>query len=389
MRKHLLGTILALATIAFAPPLAADVGLSLSYVDLGSTAYQRFKAYVDQAVDGNPGYGFSATDAVYMYRLTGEPQYATLAISWVEDQVTAAEVAIAAAQRPEIANDSYLYVGPMLRDVALVYDWCSPLLTPLQRTRWEAYADQAVWNVWNFADASWGGHPFPWSGWSVDNPGNNYHYSFLEATMYWGFAADRQSWIDFLANVKLPALVAYFQGLPGGGSREGTGYGVSLGRLFELYRLWKDSTPTHVDLAAQSTHLADTIDYWIHATVPTLDRYAPVGDLARESYPWLYDYHRNLVLEARAMVAGASPQAARASWWLHHISIDQMTGGFNFRDDLLPAGTTQSPADGALPPRDRHRPSVRASRLDGRCALVVVRRRAVRRVARPSGSGGV
>ena len=165
MRKHLLGTILALAAIAFAPPLAADVGLSLSYVDLGSTAYQRFKAFVDQAVDGNPGYGFSATDAVYMYRLTGEPQYATLAISWVEDQVTAAEAAIAAAQRPPVAFDSYLYVGPMLRDVGVVYDWCSPLLTSAQRTRWAAYAEQAVWNVWHPADASWGGHPFPWSGW--------------------------------------------------------------------------------------------------------------------------------------------------------------------------------------------------------------------------------
>ena len=118
----------------------------------------------------------------------------------------------------------------MLRDVALVYDWCSPLLTAQQRTRWEAYADQAVWNVWNYANASWGGNPFPWSGWSVDNPGNNYHYSFLEATMYWAFAADRQTWIDFLTDVKFPAVVAYFQGLPGGGSREGTGYGVSLGR---------------------------------------------------------------------------------------------------------------------------------------------------------------
>lgn len=309
---------------------------------MGSPAYVRFKGFVDQAVAGNPGYGFSATDAVYMYRLTGQAQYATLAIDWVEDQVTAAEALIAAGERPEISYDSYLYVGGMLRDVALVYDWCYPLLTAQQRSRWEAYADQAVWNVWNYQNASWGGNSFPWSGWSVDNPGNNYHYSFLEATMYWAFAADRQNWIDFLANTKLPAVVAYFQGIPGGGSREGTGYGVSLMRLFELYRVWKDSTATHVDLAAQSTHLADTLDYWIHATVPTLDRYAPVGDLARESYPWLYDYHRNLVLEARAMTAPASPVAARASWWLHQIAIDQMTSGFNFRDDLLPAGTTQT-----------------------------------------------
>jgi len=326
----------------FATALSADIGLSLAYVDMGGPAYVRFKAFVDQAVAGSPGYAFSATDAVYMYRLSGQAQYATLAIAWVEDQVTAAEAEIALGNRPAIAGDSYLDVGPMLRDVALVYDWCYPLLTVAQRGRWEAYADQAVWNVWNYNNASWGGNPFPWSGWSVDNPGNNYHYSFLQATMYWAFAADRQSWIDFLANVKLPAVVAYYQGIPGGGSREGTGYGVALGRLFELYRLWKDSTPAHVDLGAQSTHLADTLDYWIHATVPTLDRYAPVGDLSRESYPWLYDYHRHLVLEARTLAPTASPVTARASWWLHQIAVDEMTSGFNFRDDLLPAGTTQT-----------------------------------------------
>ena len=326
----------------FATALSADIGLSLAYVDMGGPAYVRFKAFVDQAVAGSPGYAFSATDAVYMYRLSGQAQYATLAIAWVEDQVTAAEAEIALGNRPAIAGDSYLDVGPMLRDVALVYDWCYPLLTVAQRGRWEAYADQAVWNVWNYNNASWGGNPFPWSGWSVDNPGNNYHYSFLQATMYWAFAADRQSWIDFLANLKLPAVVAYYQGIPGGGSREGTGYGVALGRLFELYRLWKDSTPAHVDLGAQSTHLGDTLDYWIHATVPTLDRYAPVGDLSRESYPWLYDYHRHLVLEARTLAPTASPVTARASWWLHQIAVDEMTSGFNFRDDLLPAGTTQT-----------------------------------------------
>jgi hypothetical protein len=124
----------------------------------------------------------------------------------------------------------------------------------------------------------------------------------------------------------------------GGGSLEGTGYGVSLGRLFELYRVWRDCRG--VDLADDSTHLTDTIDYWIHATVPTLDRYAPIGDLSRESYPWLFDYHRNLLLQARAM-AGAAPQSERAAWWLHQISVGQMQHGFNFRDDLLPAGTTQ------------------------------------------------
>jgi len=320
--------------------LHGDVGLDLAYVDTGSAAWQRFVDWVDLALAGPPPYGFSATDAVYVYRVTGQAPYATLAIAAVEAQVQTAEAAIALGQAPPIAGDQYLESGPWLRDLALVYDWCEPLLTPSQRSRWAAYAEQAVWNLWHHDQAAWGGTPHPWPGWGTDDPGNNYHHSFLEATMYWGLASDSGAWLDLLANEKLPALATYFAALPGGGSREGTGYGVALNRVFELYRLWRDSTG--VDVGALSSHLTDSIDYWIHATVPALDRYAPIGDLARESYPWLYDYHRRLVLEAKAMT-GSADTANRAAWWLGSIAIDEMTSGFNRRFDLLPAGGTPAP----------------------------------------------
>lgn len=327
---------------ALARPAAADVGLDLSYVDVQSAAWLRFRAWVDTALDGTPPYGFTATDAVYVYRVTNLPAYAQLAIDTVEDQVQEAESFIVQGLAPPVAGDQYLESGPWIHDVALVYDWCEPLLTPAQRSRWAAYAEQTVWNIWHHEQATWGGEPHPWPGWGTDDPGNNYYFSFLEATMYWGLASDSATWLDLLEDEKLPPLVAYFAALPGGGSREGTGYGVAMMRVFELYRLWRDSTG--VDLAAASTHLTDTIDYWIHATVPALDRYAPVGDLARESYPWLYDYHRRLVLEARAMTDSAGARA-RAAWWLDRISIDEMTSGFNYRHDLLPAsGPQQAPA---------------------------------------------
>jgi len=324
--------------LAAAGGARADVVLSLDYVDTGSTAWSRFIAWVDQAVGGSIPYGFSATDAAYAYRVTGQATYAELAVDLVEAQVVEAEAAIALGERPPIAGDSYLEVGPMLHDLALVYDWCAAYTTAGQRTRWAAYAEQAVWNVWHPEEAEWGGVPHPWSGWSTDDPGNNYHFSFLEATMYWALASDSTVWRDFLEEVKLPAVVAFFQQLPGGGSREGTGYGLALMRLFELYRLWKESTGA--DLGAASSHLADTIDYWIHATPPSFDRYAPIGDLARESYPWLYDYHRRLLLEARAATVDEGTRR-RASWWLNRIAVDQMQSGFNLRHDLLPAGTLE------------------------------------------------
>ena len=335
---------LVLPGLVLGGPVAArgDFGLSLAYVDPASPAFARFRAWVDLALGGPPPYGFAAVDAAYVARVLGPgpgDAYCELAVATVEAQVVEAEAAIALGQIPPVAFDSYLEVGPMIGDLGVVYDWCAADTTPAQRARWAAYAEQAVWNVWHHDQASWGGTPHPWSGWATNDPGNNYHFSFLEATMSWGLASDSAVWLDFLVQEKLPPLVAYFAQIPGGGSREGTGYGVAQMRLFYLYRLWRDSTGE--DLGALSSHLADSIDYWIHATVPALDRYAPIGDLARESYPWLYDYHRRLVLEARAMATDPAVRE-RAAWWLHRISIDEMTSGFNLRHDLLPAGTVEA-----------------------------------------------
>jgi hypothetical protein len=326
---------LALASAA----CGAAITIDLSYVDQQSTQFQRFRDWVDRAVDGDPDYGFSATDAAYMYRITGEAQYATLAVQTVEDQVAAAEAAIADGEAPEVAGDSYLYVGDMIGDLAMTYDWCASFVTADQKTRWAAYAGQAVFNVWNPDDASWGGHPFPWSGWSIDDPANNYFYSFLEATMLWSLADDSAPWMDFLDTVKIPRLTGYFDAIDGG-SQEGTGYGLSHKRLFYLYRVWRDSTG--VDLANANPHLTDSIEWWIHATVPTLDRTAAIGDQARVSEPVMYDYHRALMLEAHYLTQGAT-EANNASWWLHSISVPEMQSGFNFREDLLPAGPGGSP----------------------------------------------
>lgn len=330
-----------LAALAVAPPPGrAAIVIDLSYVDTGSLQYQRFKSFVDAAVAGNPGYAFAAADAALMYKLTGQAQYATLAVQMVEAQVAAAEAAIIAGDRPEISGDSYLHVGPMIEDLALTYDWCAGHVSTSQRTRWASYAQQAVWNVWNPTQAQWGGNPFPWSGWGVNDPANNYHYSFLRATLYWGLASNDSNWLDLLHDAKWPAQLAYTAGIPGGGSQEGTGYGLSHGTLFELYRVWRDSRG--VDIGNQNAHVRDSIRWWIHATVPTRDRVAAIGDQARVSEPVIYDYHRKLMLQARSV---SNDAAARddAAWWLQVISNQDMESGFNYRYNLLPAGSGGTP----------------------------------------------
>lgn len=329
-----------LMACAAALPARASIVIDLSYVDQQSAEFARFKNFVDAAVAGNPGYAFSATDAAYMYKLTGQSQYATLAVQMVEQQVSDAETAIAGGNAPDIAGDQYLDVGPMIEDLALTYDWCADHTTSQQRTRWANYAEQAVWNVWNHNQAQWGGVAHPWAGWAVDDPANNYHYSFLRATMYWGLASDSTTWQNLLQNQKWPEEENYTAGIDGGGSQEGTGYGLSHGTLFMLYRIWHDSTGT--DIGNANAHLTDSIYWWINATVPTLDRVAAIGDQSRVSEPVIYDYHRHLMLEARAVTSDATAKSA-ASWWLHSISDQDMESGFNDRHNLLSAGPAGSP----------------------------------------------
>ena len=263
----------------------------------------------------------------------------------VEKEVADAETAIAEGRAPEIAGDSYLEVGPRIAALSMTLDSCKAQIDDAQRKRWSAFAEQAVWNVWHHLRAHWGERPRPWTGWSVDNPGNNYYYSFVEATLYWALASGNNDWMRVLHAEKMPPLQGYFAKLPGGGSLEGTGYGAAHMRLFALYRLWRDATGD--DIANASPHVDDSIAYWVHATVPTLDRFAPIGDQSRNSVPEIYDYHRRLVLEARALSKDPQTQTL-ASWWLHRISMAQMSSGFNTLHDLLPAGDAKAPTPDAL-----------------------------------------
>lgn len=301
-------------------------------VDTTIEEYTRFVNYVDQAIAGNPQYGYSAIDPVILYTVTKDKKHAEEAVSLIENHVLEAESTITAGERPKVSADSYLHVGPIIAGLAFTFDWANEFITEQQKTRWKAYADQAIFNVWNPREAQWGTESHPWSGWSINNPANNYHYSFLWATMTWALASKNQEWIDFLKTEKFPPLVENFKEIPGGGSLEGTGYGVSHKRLFDIYMLWKSAM--NEDLSAESIHAAASIDYWIHATVPTLERFAPIGDQARVSSAPLYDYHRALVIKA-VMLNKDAEIAARGMWWLNNISVSTMSSSFNLRHNIF------------------------------------------------------
>jgi hypothetical protein len=310
----------------------------------------RVKALVDDEM-ANPGrnYAFAAWFAALMYRVTDDTRYADFAIQQVDAFVRGEEALIASGDTPTIAHDSYLDVGHGVEDIALVYDWCQSRLTGTQRSRWVAFMNQAVNNVWHPDTASWGGRLTPWSGWAVTSPTNNYYYSFLRATMLLGLVTQGEhpasaTWLNQFRQLKLAdELVPTFaRDLTGGGSREGTGYGTSLKELFGLYDWWEKSTGER--LAELNTHTLSSAAWTLHTIVPTLDRLAPFGDQARDSSVMLFDYHREYLLALSTLFPGERLSAV-ARDLLAQSTVPRMQYGFQYVwDDLYATPVTATAA---------------------------------------------
>ncbi len=319
--------------------LGANAARLKAALTAGRPAAVHFKTLVDNELAGADYYNFSAWNAALLGQLTGDPTYCAQAISVIEPQVTTAEAAIAAGSEPDVAGDSYLHIGDMIGDLALTYDWCNASLSDSQKTRWLAYADQAIWNVWHPADAAWGGKAMAWDGWATNDPLDNYYYSFLRATMLVGLAANGEDamadqWlVQFRQTKVLDQLVPLFTGdLVGGGSREGTGYGVSMRSLWQLYDFWYATTGE--PLASSTPQTRASMLSFIHQTLPTLDRVSPTGDQARESTGAFFDYHRQYLQELVGIYAGDS-LAGPAQALLANCSIPAMTEQFMAIDDFL------------------------------------------------------
>jgi hypothetical protein len=299
----------------------------------------RFQEMVDSEIGGREHYAFEQWNAALLGVVTGDAKYCTHAIAKTDEWVKEEETKITANQNADVARDSYLEVGGIIGGMAMVYDWCFAALTPEQRTRWATYGNQAVWNVWNHEQAKWGSATHDWTGWSVDNPYNNYHYSFLRATMLLGLATYKEApegpgWVDLFRKEKLTKLIdGYNTNIVGGGSREGTGYGVSQKGLFELYDFWEASTKERVWDLTPSTRLS--LAHFMHSTVPTFDRIAPIGDHARDSEAMFFDYHREQVLVLQKLLGSGDQLGDVAQTFLEAASVKQMEQFFEFVWDFL------------------------------------------------------
>ncbi len=318
---------------------AATLSRLRGLASAGAPSATRLKAVVDGQMAGGNYWGFSPWFAALQAQVSGNVAYCRYAVDQTDAFVRSEEALIAANQRAVVAGDSYLDVGGTIGNVATVYDWCRSQMTTAQRTRWTTYANQAVWNVWNYTQAKWGNTVYPWSGWSVDNPSNNYYYSFLRATMLLGLAThgenpQAQVWLDKFRTEKIAnQLVPIFtRDLSGGGSREGTGYGVAMKGLFDLYYWWEKSTGQRI--ADLTPHTLASFDKFMHDIVPTLDRVAPTGDHARDSTAALFDYHREY-LEILSRLYPTDVMAGISKTLLAQSSVPKMASGFEAWIDFV------------------------------------------------------
>jgi hypothetical protein len=299
----------------------------------------RFKAYVDSQISGSGNWGFEPWHSALLTPVTGTASYCQYAVSQTNTFIQSEMALINQNQQPQAAGDSYLEIGQYVGGMALVYDWCRAQMSDAQRMVWRTYGNLSLTNLWDQANATWGNTKYPGTGWAVDDPEDNYYYSFLRATMLFGLATygendQAEAWLnkfrtEKIANQLVPAFNA---DLVGGGSREGTGYGTSLNQLFTLYYLWEKSTGDRLaDLTPQTLN---SLDKAMHDIVPTLDRISPTGDQSRDSTASLYDYHR-IYLEALSQLYPTDVAAGLSKTLLSKSSVPQMSGGFNMWADFM------------------------------------------------------
>jgi hypothetical protein len=318
---------------------AATLGRLRTLLAIQNPAAIRFKQLVDKQIAGGNSWAYEHWYSAMMSQVTQDPKYCQHAVAGTDAYVAAEEALINQNKRAVVAGDSYLQVGNRIGNVALVYDWCRGSMTSAQRTRWVNYANQAVWNVWNPREAKWGNTVYAWSGWGTNNPSNNYYYSFMRATMILGLATrgenpQAQAWLDMFRTTRFENQVVpvFLRDLAGGGSLEGTGYGVAMSSIFRLYDWWHKSTGENI--ANRTPHAVESLPYMMHSIVPTMNKIAPTGDHSRDSGANLFDSHRDYLMQLIRLYP-ENQMSGIAKSLLAASSVPQMRNGYMFYADYL------------------------------------------------------
>lgn len=281
-----------------------------------------FINWISPYVTSGSTYGMQAWHFALVYMVTKDTAYAQRAISLVDKEI--------ANGMTEERFDSYLRTREYVGDAALVYDWLNSLLSPSQKDTYVKYMNQILTEIWNPFD-----NPYnTWSGWAINDPGNNYYYNFLLTTGYAGLATYNENpnppslpfrnktytdILEFLyAKINLQAVPEWLDTRgKEGGWHEGENYGlVSKWHMFDLFSILKNAGG--VNYFSTLNFPKESLYYQLYTIQPGNQYEYPGGDLARESTMSVSSYDRVLMLLLADGLAGAT-ESQYAQYWLNNI----------------------------------------------------------------------
>jgi hypothetical protein len=277
----------------------------------GAPAWRALQAAVDASYEKEGLGDTGVMNVAVVYLVTGERRYC--------ERLADEARRLMASANPR-ADSYYGYAG-IMGALATVLTHCEPVLDAPLRGQIASYLDTWTDELWFHNKGS---------GWGLEDPGNNYHVSFLLGTAWAGLALQAvghpsaAKYLDIVARRVDRELAYLAERCAGGGWNEGTNYGEGAkGRLADLFSL----------LAAAGLRNAFQSSDWFAAAV----RYAhyqlqpdnvhlyPAGDMARESDMTANSYDRQYMQQ---MVYWLADPEARSlgQWYLEHVAPSYRTG---------------------------------------------------------------
>lgn len=271
------------------------------------------------------------------YVVTGDVSYANEAIAAIDQRVVTID------DSEDRGQGNFLRIAETMRSVALVYDWCYDMLTDTQKTNYRNYMNQLLQELWN----PFNNPTHQWNGWAVEDPGNNFYYSFMLGTAYAGIVLYGEnpnppplSWrgtsydniLDFLfARIETQVIAEQLNVWATGGYwHEGNNYGLLSKRyMTEMFIILRDAGGPNYLL--QTDFVKDALMYHLYSMTPDFSMGFPCGDITRGTLP--YDIHF-LMLVTNALEG--TREAEYAQYFINHIESAEEP--WSWWDFIHPAG---------------------------------------------------
>ena len=262
-------------------------------------------------------YGEDAFQFALAYAVTRNQNYLNQAIS-----IAYADIANMSSFR----DDNGLYAYQLVQDVALLYDWCYPVLTTQQQQDFRSYLVSSLNEIWNPAAPY-----YHW--WAKEDPLDNYYWHQMNLTAFAATAlyGDDSSIMTLVTNgvtyttpmsfwnAKMTQVYQTFNqyNAEGGGWFEGICYGRS---TFDsmFYSFLTMESATQMDYFSSWTFPTQMADFFLHAVQPDNFNFYPNGDVPGNTKGQLTPADR---LDMQLLSEGAEgpAESQMAQFWTENI----------------------------------------------------------------------